>query len=159
MEYSELIQNNLKLSQVDKSHPIVPYLNKKTLASRENSKARRSLGNLYALYVVCEDFNLGNTNGSSFSTLMARMKKKPFGEKLQNHPLDNRLNDEFRRLSKLEDKYMPITNGDNDGTKTRKISQDLLSFKSSDPKKVSKFITSVIDDYIDEITSNQNRLL
>ena len=29
-----------------------------------------------------------------------RIKKKPFGSKIQNHPLDNRLNDEFRRKFK-----------------------------------------------------------
>ncbi len=159
MEYSELIKKNLKLHKVDEDHPVVSYLEKKTSASKENSKARRSLGNLYALYVVSEDFNLGKRKGSSFSSLLERMKKKPFGEKLQNHPLDNRLNDEFRRRTGLEDKYMPITNDLIDGKKTRKISEDLLTFNASNPKSVSKFITSVIDDYINEITINQDKFL
>ena len=60
------------------------YLVKKTKASDRGSKARRSLGNLYALYVLCEDY-INDTDGSTFSNLMLRMKSLPFGSKLQNH--------------------------------------------------------------------------
>jgi hypothetical protein len=83
--------------QVHSRTVLYRYIERKTKAADRSSKARRSLGNLYALYVLCRDFLDGNEYGSSFTDLMRRMKEMPFGAKLQNHPLDNRLNDEVRR--------------------------------------------------------------
>ena len=58
------------------------YINRKTKASDRDSKARRSLGNLYALYVLCQNYLDGKYNGSSFTDLMNQMKSMPFGSKL-----------------------------------------------------------------------------
>jgi hypothetical protein len=80
---------------VPKNNLVVQYLVRKTRASERGSKARRSLGNLYALLVLSEDYVNGVTSRST--DLHARMRALPFGSKLQNHPLDNRLNDEFSR--------------------------------------------------------------
>ena len=85
------------------------YIEIKTKASDRDSKARRSLGSLYALYVLSNDFVSGNNKGSSFTELMSRMKSMPFGAKLQNHPLDNKLNDEVRRQYKASDEMLPVT--------------------------------------------------
>jgi len=85
---------------VPKDHLLVRYLERKTKAVDRGSKARRSLGNLYALLVLAEDYVAGRT--SRFTDLLGRMKALPFGAKLQNHPLDNRLNDEFSRQMGVE---------------------------------------------------------
>ena len=97
---------------------IFQYLKRKTKASDRGSKARRSLGNLYALYVLAEDYFDGNHQGSSFTNLMQRMKNLPLGAKLQNHPLDNRLNDEVKRQYGISDDMLPVQPADlQDGKK------------------------------------------
>lgn len=159
MPNSDFIEEILQTSNISSSHPIVLYLRKKTKAADRDSKARKSLGNLYALYVLAEDYNLGKNSGSKFTELLKRMKEKPFGSKLQNHPLDNRLNDEFKRVTGLGDKYLPVVSETIDKNKARRISKDLLESNSSNPREVSKFITDTIDLFIQKITSSQDNFL
>lgn len=79
---------------------------------------------MYALRVLSEDY-INQTQGSSFTTLMSRMKSLPFGSKLQNHPLDNRLNDEVKRTYNIQnDNLLPVQGSNVNGQKTRFISQD-----------------------------------
>jgi hypothetical protein len=87
--------------------PIIGYLLKKTKAANRGSKSRGSFGNLYALYVLAEDYvskgyltdgSYADYDGARFSDLMTRQKQLPFGEKLQNHSLNSRLNDEFHKF-------------------------------------------------------------
>ena len=135
------------------------YLVKKTKASDRGSKARRSLGNLYALYVLCEDY-INDTDGSTFSNLMLRMKSLPFGSKLQNHPLDNRLNDEVKRTFKInDDRFLPVQNLSIDGQRSRKISEFFLKDNNVSAKNTAQFICNVINQYIDIIKQNQNNYL
>ena len=94
---------------IDRNSVVFKYIDRKTKASERGSKARRSLGNLYALYVLAEDYINDNFEGSSFTDLMQRMKAMPFGSKLQNHPLDNRLNDEVKRQLNAGDNILPRT--------------------------------------------------
>ena len=132
------------------------YLVRKTKASDRGSKARKSLGNLYALYVLCEDYVAGEHQGSRFTDLLRRMRALPSGSKLQNHPLDNRLNDEIRRQYKVIDELLPVQPADlGDGQKARKISRDLLSEGSSDPEVMARFVIAVIDKYTSIIYDNQ----
>ena len=89
--------------------PILGYLNYKTRAASRGSKARGSFGNHYALYVVVEDYirkgfpdgiadeTYNRYEGARFSDLLRRQRQLPFGSKLQNHALNSRLNDEFRK--------------------------------------------------------------
>ena len=89
--------------------PILGYLNNKTRSASRGSKARGSFANHYALYVVVEDYiSKGFFSGTStrpyskyegarFSDLFRRQRELPFGSKLQNHALNSRLNDEFRK--------------------------------------------------------------
>jgi hypothetical protein len=86
------------------------YLNNKTRAANRGSKARGAFANHYALYVVVEDyinkgFYSGKTTvpyskyeGARFSDLFRRQRELPFGAKLQNHALNARLNDEFKKF-------------------------------------------------------------
>lgn len=144
---------------INQNSVVYKYIEKKTRASGRDSKARRSLGNLYALYVLCQAYNEGAIDGTSFSVLMQKMKALPFGSKLQNHPLDNRLNDEVRRSFQVQDSMLPVQNATEGTAKRRKISIDFLSEHEMDPSSASIFITKAIDLYIDEITEKQNEFL
>lgn len=141
---------------VDPNSTIYLYLERKTKASERDSKARRSLGNLFALYVLCQDYVNNNLQGSRFTDLLLRMRALPFGSKLQNHPLDNRLNDEVRRQYGLKNEDLPVQPADlGDGNKARKISLGFLSEGGMDPKNTARFVTATIDRYIKIIDDNQ----
>jgi hypothetical protein len=90
--------------------PVLGYLNHKTKAANRGSKARGAFANHYALFVVVEDYvNKGFADGTAglpyskyegarFSDLFRRQRELPFGAKLQNHALNSRLNDEFKKF-------------------------------------------------------------
>jgi hypothetical protein len=86
---------------------LLQYLNIKTRAANRGSKSRSSFANLYALYVLIEDYlahgfdkkgNYSKSEGAIFSKLFQRQRQLPFGSKLQNHALNDRLNGEFRKF-------------------------------------------------------------
>lgn len=142
---------------VPQSHLLVQYLRRKTQAADRGSKARRSLGNLYALYVITEDFLEGRT--SRFTDLLARMKAMPFGAKLQNHPLDNRLNDEFSRQMGVSGAMLPVIASTVGGQKSRVVSRDLLSDGGANPVNTANFVIAVIQHYIDLISTKQTDII
>ncbi len=86
--------------------PLLQYINIKTKSAEKGSKARGSFANLYAIYVLAEDYIKGKFQqkggykdyvGAQFSILFKRQRELPFGQKLQNHALNARLNDEFHK--------------------------------------------------------------
>ncbi len=157
---SFFIREEAEKYQVNSLSTIHQYITRKTKASDRDSKARRSFGNLYALYVLCDDYMKGNIEGSTFSELMQRMKSMPFGAKLQNHPLDNRLNDEVRRQYHVSDEMLPVQPADlGNGKKARKISTSLLSENGMNPIETAHFVVASIDRYIEIITDNQTAYL
>ena len=97
-------------NDVFEASPLLGYLNNKTKSANRGSKARGAFANHYALYVVIEDylekgFLDGKANipyskyeGARFSDLFRRQRELPFGAKLQNHGLNARLNDEFKKF-------------------------------------------------------------
>lgn len=157
---SLFVREEAKKYNVHVDSIIHQYITRKTKASDRDSKARRSLGNLYALYVLCADYLNGNETGSTFTDLMSRMKNMPFGAKLQNHPLDNRLNDEVRRQYGAADDMLPVQPADlGDGRKARKISVVLLSENGMNPKETAAYVVASIDKYIQIIDDNQTAYL
>lgn len=91
---------------------LVQYLNKKTRAANRGSKARPAYANHYALYVLIEDYVKKNFDenasykdyeGAKYTDLLSRQRQLPFGKKLQNHALNHRLNQEFRKYFPLQD--------------------------------------------------------
>lgn len=157
---SLFVKEEAERYNVQSNSIIHKYITRKTKASERDSKARRSLGNLYALYVLCQDYLNGNEAGSTFTALMGRMKAMPFGAKLQNHPLDNRLNDEVRRQYGASDDMLPVQPADlGDGRKARKISVVLLSENGMNPKDTATYVVSSIDKYIQIIDDNQTAYL
>lgn len=95
---------------------LIQYLNVKTKAANRGSKSRVGLGNHYALYVLIEDYikknyhisgNYKKYEGAKFKDLFNRQRELPFGAKLQNHALNHRLNQEFKKYFPACD-YQPI---------------------------------------------------
>jgi hypothetical protein len=85
---------------------IIQYLNIKTKAANRGSKSRAGFANHYAIYVLVEDYLNGgfdkkggysDYDGAKFSDLFRRQRELPFGSKLQNHALNHRLNEEFKK--------------------------------------------------------------
>ncbi|MGB1280939.1 MAG: hypothetical protein ACPG5V_13340 [Vibrio cyclitrophicus] len=88
------------------SSEILQYLNIKTKAANRGSKSRAGFANHYAIYVLVEDYiaggfhesgNYSDYEGAKFSDLFRRQRELPFGSKLQNHALNHRLNEEFKK--------------------------------------------------------------
>lgn len=145
---------------IERNSVVFKYIELKTKASERGSKARRSFGNLYALYVLAEDYINENFEGSSFTDLMQRMKAMPFGSRLQNHPLDNRLNDEVKRQFNVSDNMLPVQAANlENGSKARKISIDLLTEHNTNPNSSASFIVDSINSYITIIDDNQTAYL
>jgi len=93
--------------------PLLGYINQKTRSANRGSKSRSSFANLYALYVLIEDYlahgfdkkaGYAKYEGADFSPLLKRMRELPFGQKLQNHALNNRANDEFHKYYPDDDR-------------------------------------------------------
>lgn len=85
---------------------LIQYINEKTRSANKGSKSRSSFANLYAIYVIIEDYiangyhmegNYSKHEGALFNKLLARQRELPFGNKLQNHALNNRMSSEFQK--------------------------------------------------------------
>lgn len=107
---SKLEQNNKVDGQkLLNSSSLLEYINIKTKSANKGSKSRSSFGNLYAIYVLVEDYikvvyereqDYSKYEGAIFSNLFKRQRELPFGAKLQNHSLNHRLNEETLQLYK-----------------------------------------------------------
>ena len=95
---------------------LLQYLNINTRSAERGSKSRGSFANLYAIYVLVEDYlqngfdtkkGYNKYEGAKFTSLLTRQRELPFGSKLQNHALNHRLNEEFRKFFP-EVEYIPI---------------------------------------------------
>ncbi len=142
---------------------LLGYLNNKTRAANRGSKARGAFANHYALYVVVEDYiqkgfysgeaeiPYSKYDGARFSDLFKRQRELPFGMKLQNHALNSRLNDEFKKLYPTAGK-VPIVR---DVTTQRYwVQEDLLlvQIRLKDGKEeifnIATAVIDVIDAYV-----------
>jgi len=97
------------------SSELLRYINIKTKAANRGLKSRASFGNLYAIYVLIEDYinhgfdtsgNYDDYEGSRYTDLSKRQNELPFGNKLQNHALNHRVNQEFKKYFH-ESQYPP----------------------------------------------------
>ena len=143
-------------SQVFERSLLLQYLNLKTKSANKGSKSRGSFGNHYAIYVLVEDYiasgfsdgkgEYRNYTGANFSTLFARQRELPFGRKLQNHHLNSRCNDEFRKFFPSSE-HVPIIRD----LQTRKywINEQLLLVPIGDDQigNIAKAVIRIIDAY------------
>jgi hypothetical protein len=134
---------------------LIQYLNEKTRSAGRGSKARGSFANLYAVYVIVEDYiangydkkgDYSTYEGALSGNLLARQKELPFGNKLQNHAMNNRMNSEFQKYFRSTN-YIPILR--NLETNRYWINENLL--KITVGKKtfnIAKTIIAIIDEYV-----------
>jgi len=134
---------------------LLEYINIKTKSANRGSKSRGSFANLYAIYVLLEDYinvvfnssrNYSEHEGAIFSDLFRRQRELPFGNKLQNHALNHRLNEEFH-------KYFPSTKEQviiRDIPSSRYwINQNLLKVTVANKEyDISRTIVSIINLYM-----------
>lgn len=134
---------------------IIQYINEKTRSANKGSKARSSFANLYAIYVIIEDYVANNFenkgdyskyDGALFSKLFARQRELPFGSKLQNHALNNRMNSEFQKYFPSSE-FIPILR--NLATNRYWINENLLKINvGKTDYNIAKVILEIIDEYV-----------
>jgi len=134
---------------------LVQYLNEKTRSANKGSKARSSFANLYAIYVIIEDYidkeynkkgDYSTYEGALFNKLSARQRLLPFGGKLQNHALNNRMNSEFQKFFP-NSAYIPILR--NPETNRYWINENLLKINNGKKNfNIARSIIKIINEYI-----------
>lgn len=137
----------------DKSQ-LIQYINEKTRSANKGSKSRSSFANLYAIYVIVEDYivneydikgDYSTYEGAIFNRLFARQRELPFGSKLQNHALNNRMNSEFQKFFPGSE-FIPILR--NLETNRYWINENLLKIKLGQVNfNIAKSIIEIIDEY------------
>jgi len=139
--------------QIFENSLLIQYINIKTRSADRGSKSRSSFGNLYAIYVLLEDYlnsnfdkrgNYKDYEGARFSDLFKRQRELPFGSKLQNHHLNHRLNQEFRKFFPTAE-LPPIMR-----SKQRYwFNENLLKIKiGRQVFNIAEAITKIIDEYV-----------
>ena len=131
------------------------YINEKTRSANKGSKSRSSFASLFAIYVVVEDYllkdyqNKGDYSkyeGAAFSNLFTRQRKLPFGSKLQNHALNNRMNAEFQKYYPYS-QVQPILR--NLETNRYWINDKLLIIEVGKSRfNIASTVIEIIDEYI-----------
>ena len=134
---------------------LIQYLNIKTRSASRGSTARGSFANHYAIYVLVEDYinrgfdennEYGAYEGARFSDLLKRQRELPFGSKLQNHALNHRLNQEFRRYFRTSD-YVPILRDAE--THRYWINENLINIPIGDAVyNIASAVIRIIDAYV-----------
>ena len=136
---------------------LLGYLNQKTRSASRGSKSRSSFGNLYAIYVLVEDYvrqgflqrgDYNRYDGARFSDLLTRLRSLPFGSKLQNHALNHRVNQEFAKFFPICD-YQPILRD----AETRRywLNENLLHVNIGDHAfNIALTVIKIVDEYIEE---------
>lgn len=135
--------------------PLLQYLNLKTRAASRGSKSRGNYANLYAIYVLVEDYiyngyegreDYDSYDGARFTDLLNRQRKLPFGAKLQNHALNGRVNDEFKGVFSQVEEIPIIRDMD---TNRYWINENLLKVSVDTEKlNIAQAIIFIIDQYI-----------
>ena len=154
----EILRNNFGdfSDKVFLEGPIIQYLNIKTKSASKGSKSRGSFANVYAIYVLVEDYiskgfhktgKYTDYEGAIFTNLFKRQRELPFGQKLQNHALNHRMNQEFKKYFPTCD-YIPILRD----PKTNRywFNENLLKIKvDGKDYNLAEAIIQIIDAYVE----------
>lgn len=142
--------------QIFSQSHILQYLVQKTKSANRGAKARSSFANLYAIYVILEDYlnhgfdkkpGYSKYEGARFSALSKRQKELPFGAKLQNHALNSRMNEEFFGFFPTLKGMPPIMR--NLKTKRYWFNENYIIIKVGKKKiNIAKDIIHIVDEYI-----------
>ncbi len=161
----EILKNNFKKHSDDifERSQLLQYLNEKTRSAGKGSKARSSFANLYALYVIIEDYiankfhkkgDYSKYEGAEFSQLFRRQRELPFGSKLQNHALNNRMNAEFQKYFP-QSKFIPVLR--NLDTNKYWINENLLNITIG--KKKFNIAESTLEIIVEYVKTKQDAFL
>jgi len=145
-----------KSEEILEKSPLLQYINLKTRSANRGSKSRSAFGNLYAIYVLVEDYVRGAyeskpgtyqaSEGSRFTDLLQRVRQLPFGTKMQNHALNHRLNEEFRKYFPAIE-FLPILRDVE--TARYWINENLLVVKfDGHDLNIAKSILLIVEAYI-----------
>lgn len=158
--------NDESLAQVLMNNSLVlQYIEKKTEAIDRGSKSRFSFANLFAIYVVTENYiavknnglNYNNYDGMMFSIALTRTRSLPFGSKLQNHALNHRCNEEFKKFFP-DQPLLPIVRD----LKSKRywVEPRLLNVNcNGNVIDISELIIAIIDRYVLELLNKFKGLL
>ncbi len=149
-----------RADSVFEASPLLQYLNIKTASASRGSKSRGAFANHYAVYVLVEDYvkkrfdrsgSYKSYAGARFTDLLRRQRELPFGRKLQNHALNGRMNDEFK-------KYFPACQYQailrDAATNRYWINERLLKIKIGRKQvNIAKAVLKVIDAYVSARTN------
>ena len=154
----EILSKNFWKNSVEwiiNNNILIQYINEKTRSANKGSKARWSFANLYAIYVLVEDYikkwfdkswNYSKYEWATFSNLFKRQRELPFGNKLQNHALNNRMNSEFAKYFPTCE-YLPIIR--DQATNRYWINENFLIVNINKKHyNIAKSIIEIIDEYI-----------
>lgn len=143
-----------KSERIFERSTLIQYLNLKTKSASHGAKARSSFANLYAVYVLVEDYiqnnfietgNYATYEGALYNKLFQRQRELPFGNKLQNHALNNRMNAEFQKFFQTSE-FIPILR--NLENNRYWINENLLKIEvDKEVLNISKAIIEIIDAY------------
>ena len=140
------------------------YIDKKTKTVTTNPKSRKNLANLYAIYVLVEDYlnkkfhiegDYSKYEGSQFTPLLERTRQLPFGEKYQNHALNSRCNMEFKKF--FSNSNDPIKYDQN--LKRYWINESLLKILNVKVLNIGPDIIKIIDQYTTIITKTNDKVI
>lgn len=139
---------------------LLQYLDKKMKAVHGNSKTRRSLANIYAIYSILffyqDDFYnkpdvYRQFGGYDYTKLFNFYRSLYGGSKLQNHALNSRVNGEFRnRFPAITNDLIIIDNG------KYLIHIDYLYVDSRD---ISRAVCKIIEKYIELLIDKDHALI
>jgi hypothetical protein len=140
---------------VFEQNQLIQYLNFKTRSANSGSKSRGSFANLYAIYVIIEDYlakdydkqdDYSKFEGTPYTQLLKRQRELPFGNKLQNHALNNRVNAEYQKFFPTSD-IIPILRDLN--TNRYWINENLLKVKiGSNVFNIAATIIEIVEEYM-----------
>jgi len=136
---------------------LLQYIVNKTKSVNKGAKARGSFANLYAIYVIVEDYlnhdfdkngNYCEYEGAQFTYLLKRQRELPFGAKLQNHALNSRMNEEFFKFFPTKKGTPPIMR--NLETQRYWINENYLIINfGNNHINIARDIIVIIDAYIE----------
>ena len=137
---------------------ILQYLDNKTKSVDRSAKARGSFESIYAIYVLIEDYikhgytsndlDYSKYEGMKFTDALIRTRELPFGEKIENHALNSRCNDEFKKFFNNRTTEIPIIR--NLTTKRYWINEKLLTMNVDGVCiNLAKICIEIIDKYVE----------
>jgi len=141
-------------AQIFRESQLISYLNIKTKSSNKGSKSRGSFANLYAIYVLVEDYLVkkfhqtgmySDYEGAVYTNLFKRQRELPFGQRLQNHGLNQRMNAEFEGYFPTCE-FIPILRKNN----RYWFNQNLLKVKINENEhNIAETVIHIIDAYVE----------